>query len=181
MLRSVLRINLGQPQVAITKLQSRLGPLAGKTVGILGLAFKPNSDDMREASSLAIISLLQEQGCRIKAYDPASMEVAARLMPAVTYCADAYEVARGSDALILVTEWDEFSELDMRYVRSLMNYPVLIDGRNLYDPREMIEAGFIYEGIGRNGVVMKARGAASTELRESELALSSGDRHGGER
>jgi len=150
LIRSVLRINLGQPKVAVTKLQRRLGSLRGKTVGILGLAFKANSDDMREASSLAIMSLLQEQGCRIKAYDPQAMEKAAGLMPNVTYCADAYEVARESDALVLVTEWDEFKRLDMRRLGALMNFPLIIDGRNFYDPEEMTAAGFIYEGIGRN-------------------------------
>jgi UDPglucose 6-dehydrogenase len=150
LLRSVLRINLSQPKVAVTKLQRRLSSLRGKTIGILGLAFKPNSDDMREASSLALVSLLQEQGCRIKAYDPTAMEKASALMPKVTYCADAYEVALESDAVVLVTDWDEFKRIDMRKLCSLMNCPVLIDGRNFFDPEEMIDAGFIYEGIGRN-------------------------------
>ena len=151
LLRSVLKVNLRQPAIVVAKLQRLLGSLKGKTIGILGLAFKPNSDDMREASSLSVISLLEEQGCRIKAYDPAAMKTAAELMPEVTYCADAYEVADGSDALMLVTEWDEFKELDMRRISSSMNYPILIDGRNLYDPEEVIQAGFIYEGVGRRG------------------------------
>ena len=180
LLRSVLRINLGQPLVAVGKLQSRLGSLDGKTIGILGLAFKPNSDDMREASSLAIISLLQEEGCRIRAYDPEAMEVAARLMPSVTYCSDAYEVARGCDALVLVTEWDEFKELDMRKIRGYMKSPVLVDGRNFYDPEEMIDAGFMYEGIGRNGVAMSEKRSSSVEQGEPELALSGAGYHRGD-
>ena len=125
--------------------------MEGKTVGILGLSFKPDSDDIREARSLLVISLLEQHGYRVKAYDPLAMKTTAELFPDVTYCADAYEVAAGSDALILVTEWGEFKELDMKKVASLMNNPVLIDGRNLYDPEEMIRAGFIYEGIGRYG------------------------------
>ena len=155
LLRSVLKVNLRQPRMAVTKLQGLLGPIRGKTVGILGLSFKPDTDDMREASSLAVISLLEEQGCRIKAYDPAAMRTAARLMPMVTYCANAYDVAEGSDALVLITEWDEFKELDMRRVSSSMNCPILIDGRNFYDPEEMIQAGFIYEGIGRGKISRK--------------------------
>jgi UDPglucose 6-dehydrogenase len=150
LLRSVLRVNVRQPKVAVRKLQTILGSLNGKTVGILGLAFKPNSDDMREASSLALIALLQEQGCRIKAYDPQAMDKAAELISHIICCADAYEVARDSEALVLVTEWDEFKQLDMKKLCSLMKYPVLIDGRNFYDPEEMVAAGFIYEGIGRN-------------------------------
>lgn len=174
LLRSVLRINLRQPQIAVAKLQWWLGSLKGKTVGILGLAFKPNSDDIREASSLAVISLLQEQGCRIKAYDPVAMEMAAKLLPMVTYCAGAYEVAIGSDALVLVTDWDEFKQLDMKRISSLMNCPILIDGRNFYDPEEMIEAGFIYEGIGRSGTAYMRQAAASKKHRmmETQLALS---------
>ena len=149
LLRAALRINQEQPQNAVKKLQRLLGSLAGRTIGIMGLAFKPNSDDLREASSLSIISLLEEQGCHIKAYDPVAMTEASKIVPQITYCANAYEVAEGSDALILVTEWDEFKELDMRRISSSMEQPILIDGRNIYDPDEMIEAGFLYEGIGR--------------------------------
>lgn len=171
LLRSVLKVNLRQPRVVVAKLQRLLGSTEGKTVGILGLSFKPNSDDMREASSLSVISLLEEQGCRIKAYDPAAMKTAAKLLPTVICCADAYEVARGSDALILVTEWDEFKGLDMRRISALMNCPILIDGRNLYDPEEMIQAGFIYEGVGRRGMSGKKTGAASVK-KETQPVLS---------
>ena len=176
-LRSVLRVNLEQPQVAVAKLQSRLGSLNGKTVGLLGLAFKPNSNDMREASSALIISLLQDQGCKVKAYDPVAMNIAAKLIPSVTYCTDAYEVARGSDALMLVTEWDEFSELDMSKIRSLMKIPVLIDGRNMYDPKEMVEAGFIYEGIGRSGAKISMEKSLCFKQEKPEFALTSADYH----
>lgn len=152
LVRAVQHINQGQPHVLMGKLRRLLGSLEGRTVGVLGLSFKPNTDDMREARSLSVISLLEEEGCQVKAYDPVAMETTAKFFPAVTYCTDAYKVAAGSDALILVTEWDEFRELDMKRVSSLMKHPILIDGRNLYDPEEMLQAGFIYEGIGRGRV-----------------------------
>lgn len=159
LLRAVLKVNLGQPQVAVAKLQSKLGSLKGKTIGILGLAFKPDSDDMREASSLAVVSLLQEQGCRVKAFDPVAMETAADLLPNVTYCCDAYEVAAESDGLVVVTEWDEFRELDLPKLASVMRVPVLIDGRNMFNPRTALEAGFVYEGIGLSGPSYDAKAA----------------------
>ncbi len=162
LIRNVQRINQRQPHLLIDKLRYLLGSLEDKTIGILGLSFKPGSDDMREARSLAVIELLSKQGCRIKAYDPLAMEEAARLMrevAEVTYCDDAYDVARGSDALLLVTEWEEFKQLDMHVMGSLMNTPIMIDGRNFYDPDAMQKAGFIYQGIGRRGV--KAQGVRS--------------------
>lgn len=152
LVNAVQQINKQQPHLVIKKLRRLLGPLEGKTIGILGLPFKPNTDDLRGATSLVLISLLKEQGCWVKAYDPVAMEAAVEIMSEVTYCADGYEVAKGSDALVLVTEWDEFKELDMRIVSSLMNRPIIIDGRNFYDPEAMIQAGFVYEGIGRRGV-----------------------------
>jgi UDPglucose 6-dehydrogenase len=152
LVRSVQQINQQQPRVVIGKLSRLLGSLEGKTIGILGLSFKPNSDDIREASSLLVIRRLEEQGCQIRAYDPMTMAAAAKLLPQVTYCDDAYGVAKGSDALILITEWDEFKNLDMGIIYSLMNRPIIIDGRNLYDPDTMIQAGFMYEGIGRRNV-----------------------------
>ena len=160
LLRAVQRINQRQPRLIVEKLHRLIGSLNGKIIGILGLSFKPGSDDMREARSLLVVSLLEEHGCQVKAYDPVAMETAAKLMPKVTYCDDAYEVANGSHALILVTEWDEFKELDMRKMSSLMSYPVFVDSRNLYDPEEMAQAGFVYEGIGRRGVSRERAEAA---------------------
>ena len=150
LLRAVQQINQQQVYIVIRKLDWLLGSLEGKTIGILGLSFKPNSDDIREARSLLVISLLENQGCRVKAYDPdpVAMQNVAKLKLDVNYCADAYEVAKDSDALVLVTEWDEFKELDMPAMASMMNQPIIVDGRNLYDPDEMIQAGFLYEGIG---------------------------------
>ncbi len=173
LLRSVLKRNVKQPEVAISKLRNKIGGLRGKVIGLLGLAFKPDSDDMREASSIALISLLREQGATVKAYDPAAMEVAAKILPGVTYCADAYEVARGSDAIMLVTEWDEFKNLDMRRVRNLMKSPVLIDGRNMYDPDKLNRIGFIYDGIGRNSHQVSGLGEMLQQATiESEDAVS---------
>ncbi|MBI4304528.1 MAG: UDP-glucose/GDP-mannose dehydrogenase family protein [Chloroflexi bacterium] len=153
LVRAVEQINQRQPYIAIGKLRRQIGSLEGKTIGMLGLSFKANSDDMREASSISLVSILQHEGCKIKAYDPLAIPRAAKIMPDITYCADAYEVAAGSDALILVTDWDQFGELDMRKIASLMKSPVLIDGRNLFDPDEIVEAGIAYEGIGRQSKV----------------------------
>jgi UDPglucose 6-dehydrogenase len=148
LMHAVQRVNERQPRVVVEKLRDLVGSLQDKTVGILGLSFKPGSNDMIEARSVEVVKLLQENGCRIKAYDPVAMEEAARIMPGVTYCQDAYNVATGSDALILVTDWDEFKELNLKKIASLMNRPVMVDSRNLYNPEEMIRAGFLYDGIG---------------------------------
>jgi UDPglucose 6-dehydrogenase len=147
--RAVQQINQQQPHMVVIILRRLLGALEGRTIGILGLSFKPNSDDIREARSLSVISLLEDAGCRVKAYDPMAMEAVARLMPGVTCCNDAYDAAADADALVLVTEWQEFRELDMPRLASVMNRPIMVDGRNLYDPEAMSRAGFTYEGIGR--------------------------------
>jgi UDPglucose 6-dehydrogenase len=126
-----------------------LGTLHGKMVGVLGLAFKPNTDDMREAPAVEIIHLLQNEGTSVKAFDPVAMERARDIIPEVTYCEDAYEAADGSDAVIVVTDWNEFKHLDMARIKASMRQPVLIDGRNIYEPAKMQQLGFIYRGIGR--------------------------------
>jgi UDPglucose 6-dehydrogenase len=158
LVRAVQRINQRQPALVVQKLRHLIGSLQDKTIGILGLSFKPGSDDMREARSILVISLLEENGCQVKACDPVAMEEASKIMPRVEYCEDAYKVASGSDALILVTEWEEYKGLDFRKLASLMNQPVLVDSRNLYDPEEIMKAGFTYEGIGRRGVSQKKTG-----------------------
>jgi UDPglucose 6-dehydrogenase len=116
---------------------------------VLGLAFKPNTDDMREAPAVEIIHLLQSEGARIKAFDPAANEVAEALLPGVDLCADAYAVAEDADAIILMTPWSEFRRLDLDRMRQSMRYPLVVDGRNLYDPKEMVAKGFFYQPIGR--------------------------------
>jgi UDPglucose 6-dehydrogenase len=152
LLKAVEQVNQQQTQVIVRKLQRQLGLLKGKTIGILGLAFKPDSYDIREARSLSVVSLLEEQGCHIKAYDPVAMEAAARLLPKVVLCKNAYEVAEGCDALILVTEWEAFRQLDMTLIRTLMKQPVIIDGRNFFKGEELEKAGFLYDGIGRGSL-----------------------------
>ncbi len=149
LLRAVIEINRDQRRRVVQALRDILGTLHGKTVGVLGLAFKPNTDDMREAPAVEIIHLLQNEGASVKTFDPVAMERAKEIMPEVTYCEDAYEAAEGSDALVVVTDWNEFKHLDMVRLKASMAEPVLIDGRNIYEPTKMQELGFVYRGIGR--------------------------------
>jgi UDPglucose 6-dehydrogenase len=149
LLQAVMDINQSARERFVQKLQIVLNDLAGKTVGVLGLSFKPNTDDMREAPSVDIIRAVQAGGARIKAYDPVAMENAGELMPEVTFCATAYDVAKEADALLVVTEWNEFKQLNWEKIRGFMRQPVVIDGRNLYDPAEMAARGFVYWGVGR--------------------------------
>lgn len=125
------------------------GSLAGKTVAVLGVAFKPNTDDMRDAPSLDIIPALQEAGATIKAFDPAAMHEAEKMLPGVVWCKDAYETLEGADCVTILTEWNEFRALDLSRVKSLLKAPVMIDLRNIYTPADMIEAGFAYTSVGR--------------------------------
>jgi UDPglucose 6-dehydrogenase len=125
------------------------GPVSGKTIAILGLTFKPNTDDMREAPSLDIIAALRQQGAEIRAYDPEGMEAAKGLMPDITYTADPYDCAAGADAMVLVTEWEAFRALNLKKLKSALRQPVIVDLRNVYRPAEMEAEGFIYSSIGR--------------------------------
>jgi UDPglucose 6-dehydrogenase len=150
LLRTVMEINRDQRRQVIQKVRDSLnGSLDEKVVGLLGLAFKPNTDDMREAPSVEIIHLLEAEGAHVRAYDPVAMDNARSLLPSVALCADPYEAATGADALVLVTEWNEFKHLDMARIRDAMRHPVLVDGRNVYDPVQMEAFGFTYRGMGR--------------------------------
>jgi UDPglucose 6-dehydrogenase len=149
LLRAVMEINRDQRRLVVQKLRDLLGTLDEKVIGILGLAFKPNTDDMRDAPAAEIIHLLQNEGAHIKAYDPVAMEVAKGVLNKVTYCANAYEVAEDSDALVVMTEWNEFKHLDRARIKKAMRQPILIDGRNVYDVEEMQSLGFVYRGMGR--------------------------------
>ncbi len=149
LLRAVIEINSDQRRRIVQNLREVLGTLHGKTVGVLGLAFKPNTDDMREAPAVEIIHLLQNEGASVKAFDPVATAKAKEMVPTVMYCEDAYQVAEGSHALIIVTDWNEFKHLDMARIKASMAEPVLMDGRNIYEPRRMQKLGFIYRGIGR--------------------------------
>jgi UDPglucose 6-dehydrogenase len=174
--RAVQQINDNQPFVIVRKLNRILGSLEGTTIGVLGLSFKPGSDDMRETRSLLVISHLLNQGCQVKACDPAVAEKAAKLLPGVNCCSNPYELARGCDALVLVTEWDEFKKLDLARLSDLMKQPIIIDGRNVFDPEKMREAGFIYEGIGRGKFGQKELEKYSTiKLENSREPALSGD------
>ena len=128
------------------------GSVSGKSIAMLGLTFKPNTDDMRESPSLAIIEALQKAGASIRAFDPQGMEEAATLVDDVTFCEGPYETMEGADALVIVTEWNAFRALDLNRVKTLLTHPVLVDLRNIYNPREMEQAGFVYHSVGRNPV-----------------------------
>ena len=149
LLHAVMEINRDQRMVVIDLLRELLDELPGRVVGLLGLAFKPNTDDMREAPSVDIAKVLLAAGAEVRAYDPAAMETAKRVLPDVEYGRDAYEVASGADAVVLVTEWNEFRQLDMARLKQVMRRPVIVDGRNIYDPAVMRSLGFTYRGIGR--------------------------------
>jgi UDPglucose 6-dehydrogenase len=149
LLKEVDNVNNEQMIRAVDKLEGMLWNLKEKTIGVLGLSFKPNTDDMRFAPSITIIRELKKRGAHIKAYDPVAMGRARAIIQEIEYCKDAYDVAQDTDAVMLVTEWDEFKKLDIQKLKSIMRQPVFLDGRNVFDPQEMVQAGFIYSGIGR--------------------------------
>ena len=156
LLHAVMDINHDQRRLAVTKLTTILGSLRGCTIGVLGLAFKPNTDDMREAPSVDIIRWVTGQGATVRVYDPIATETGREAlkqvgvrMESVHFCSSPSEVAEGADAMLVVTEWNEFKSLNMEQIRSAMHRPVLIDGRNIYETSEMNRLGFIYRGIGR--------------------------------
>jgi UDPglucose 6-dehydrogenase len=153
LLKEVQKINDHQKKILVKKIEELLWNLPNKTIGILGLAFKPNTDDVREAPALGIIEMLHREGARIRVYDPAAMDKAKAALSAlgkeIEFCKDAYEVARHSDCLVAVTEWNEFKELDFKKIKKFMKQPVIVDGRNIYDPAEMKKLGFRYAGMGR--------------------------------
>jgi UDPglucose 6-dehydrogenase len=149
LLTAVIEVNELQKRRVVGKLQKHLGTLVGKQIALLGLAFKANTDDMREASSLVLSARLQGDGAKVRAYDPIAEDEARKLMSGIEFAPSALDAVRGADACILVTEWPEFGELDWSEVAEAMNGRVLIDGRNFLDPETVRAAGFIYEGIGR--------------------------------
>jgi len=149
LLREVQAINEYQKQHFIKKIEEALWTLKEKTIGILGLAFKPNTDDMRNAPSIEIINALQKEGAKIKAYDPEATEKAKGIFSNITYCSDPYEIAKDSDALVILTEWNEFKELDLKKIKQLLKHPLILDGRNIYNPKELKKEGFKYISIGR--------------------------------
>ena len=150
LLLAVMDINEDARRFFVQKLERALGSVSGRTIGVWGLAFKPNTDDMREAPSIDIISALVRKGATVKAYDPVAMDVAKKYLPGgVEYHNDLYSAAEGADAILLITEWNEFKQVDWSRIKENMHRPVLFDGRNLYDPTEMTRQGFLYRSVGR--------------------------------
>jgi len=152
LLRASLEVNAAQRQMVVQKLQEKLYILKGRTIGLLGLAFKPDTDDLRDAPSLQIAERLIQMGARVKAYDPVAMTACRELRPdlKIRYCESARDVASEADGLVLVTEWQEFRELDLAALARVMTKPILVDGRNHFAPEAAIAAGFDYTGIGRS-------------------------------
>ena len=149
-LNDVMDVNYDRRKAVAEQLTQLLGgSLEGKIIGLLGLAFKPNTDDMRDAPAIDISNSLVAAGARVRGYDPVARETAAALMPEIEICRDVEEMATGCDALVVVTEWNEFKQLDLEKLKDLLNSPVIYDGRNIYDPALMKEIGFTYRAIGR--------------------------------
>jgi UDPglucose 6-dehydrogenase len=147
--KATVRVNQRQREVMIRKVHRALGDPKGKKVGVLGLAFKPNTDDMRDAPSIDIIRALLKSGAEVRAFDPVAMERAKEVLPEITYCRDTYEAAKGMDALVFVTEWNQFRSLDLAKIKKLMRDPTIIDLRNIYEPAKMRQQGFKYTCVGR--------------------------------
>jgi UDPglucose 6-dehydrogenase len=145
-----MEVNYDRRKEAVKRVDEMVGGLKGKTIGLLGLAFKPNTDDMRDAPAIDIAEALNKAGATVRGYDPVAMEVARPLLSAVELFDDPYKLAKGCDALMVITEWNEFKQLDLDKIKSLLKKPVIYDGRNIYDPILMVGMGFTYRSIGRN-------------------------------
>jgi len=156
-IETVIEVNEARKRRMADKIVAACGgSVAGKTIGVLGLTFKPNTDDMRESPSLTIVPALQAAGATIRAFDPAGMAEAKRLLDDVVWCEDAYDAAMGADALVIITEWNAFRALDLARVKSIMSAPLLIDLRNVYEPDDVARAGFAYFCVGRGTPPTKA-------------------------
>ena len=153
LLRAVERVNERQKRFLVEKVTKHFGSLAGRTFGVWGLAFKPKTDDMREAPAITVVEGLLAGGAKVRAHDPVASGVAARLFEGrgVELVAEPYAAAEGADALLLVTEWNEFRQPDLGRLARAMRQKVLLDGRNVWDPAKARAAGFVYYGIGRGG------------------------------
>lgn len=146
---AVVEANERQRLAMIPKIEKLVGDFADKQIGVLGLSFKPQTDDMRESPAIDIIKAMQERGAKVKAYDPVAMEEAKHCLENVEYAEDEYEVIDGADALVIITEWNQFRALDMEKVKSLLKTPKIADLRNIYEPKDMRDLGFEYVGVGR--------------------------------
>jgi UDPglucose 6-dehydrogenase len=150
LLTAVIEVNELQKRRVVGKLQKNLGSLVGKEIALLGLAFKPNTDDIREATALVLAARLQSEGAHVRVYDPVAMGRASEMLGGATLCGSAEEALEGADGAVLVTEWPEFAELDWRDLKGRMANPLIVDGRNFLDRDALIAAGFTYEGVGRS-------------------------------
>lgn len=148
-LNAVMDTNESRRPLVVSRVEEMVGDLNGKTIGLFGLAFKPNTDDMRDAPSIDIANALMAKGAKIEAFDPVAMDVASEILPDVIMRENAYEVAEGADAVVVNTEWNEFKQIDLEKLKKIMKTPVVIDGRNIYDPAKMKEYGFFYRAMGR--------------------------------
>ncbi|MEP7009605.1 MAG: UDP-glucose/GDP-mannose dehydrogenase family protein [Acidobacteriota bacterium] len=148
-IEAVLAVNVETQGRMVEKITHELGTIAGKTLAVLGLAFKPNTDDIRESPALPVVRALIDQGAHIRTFDPAAMDGCRPILPEATFCDNAYEAATGADAVIILTEWNPFRKLELERLRGLVKTPLIIDLRNLYEPDKMAEAGFDYISIGR--------------------------------
>ena len=155
LLKATNEINEEQKKNFLGKVKKALGSINGKNIAVLGLSFKPNTDDMRFAPSAYIIGKLQDNGAKIRAYDPVAMNNAKNILSNVSFCRDPYEASKGADALLILTEWNEFKEMDLKKIKSLLKSPLIIDGRNIYDLKTMEKEGFRYISIGRKEVFPK--------------------------
>jgi UDPglucose 6-dehydrogenase len=148
-LNDVMDVNYERRKETVAHVEEMTDGIKGKTIGLLGLAFKPNTDDMRDAPSVDIAQDLTAAGAKVRGYDPVAMDVARPLLPAVEMFDNPYTMSDGCDALIVVTEWNEFKQLDLEKIKDLLKSPVVFDGRNIYEPKKMKEMGFNYRGMGR--------------------------------
>ncbi len=149
-LNAVMETNKLQRKVIFNKIKKVLGTIEGRQIGILGIAFKPNTDDIRDSVAIEIINLLLQKGCNIKVFDPAAMENAKKVLKGIHFCKNIYSVAENSECLVILTEWNEFKEADLNKIKKLMKRPSIVDGRNIYDPKFVKKLGFEYQGVGRN-------------------------------
>ena len=149
LLKGVISANKRQRELMVEKIKHHLGNLKGKTIGILGLAFKQNTDDIRKSPAIDIIKLLLKEGANIKCFDPLAIDNTKKILPNLIYCQDEYETAQESYALVIATEWNQFRNLDLLKIKKLLKTPILIDLRNLYEPSQVKALGFIYKGVGR--------------------------------
>ena len=167
LLDEVMRINEEQRRRFLRKVRAVLWTLRGKRLGVLGLAFKGGTDDIRESPALLLVQELLREHCQVRAYDPAAMERAKEVLKSsVEFAKNPYEAAKDADALLILTEWEEFACLDLDRLRKLLKYPIVLDGRNLYEPATMVEHGFSYYSVGRPAAVMDDTAEVQSKKRE---------------